>query len=166
MRDEELISVIEKHTSEGSKVLEIGSGGGRMAIDVAGRVGCTVYGVDSSRFAVAQARERAAARGLSEKAIFLNQRSESLEFPSGFFDLAYTVKTLHETRATETLREMHRVLRRRGKVVILDWVEGKMTWTRERYFSPEELKEMIKETGFRLSGLEVLDDVMLLTAEK
>lgn len=74
-----------------------------------------------------QARERAAARGLSKKAIFLNQRSESLDFPSGFFDLVYTVKTLHETRAIETLREVHRVLRRRGKVVILDWVEGKMT---------------------------------------
>ncbi len=166
MRDEELISVIEKHVSEGSKVLEIGSGGGRMAIAVAGRVGCTVYGVDSSRFAVAQARERSAARGLSKKAMFLNQRSESLDFPSGFFDLVYTVKTLHETRATETLREMYRVLRRRGKVVILDWVEGKMTWTRERYFSPGELEEMVKETGFRLLGLEVLDDIMLLTAEK
>jgi len=137
-----------------------------MAIDIARRTGCTVYSVDSSRFAVDQARERAAARGLSKKATFLNQRSESLDFPSGFFDLVYTVKTLHETRAIEILREVHRVLRCRGKVVILDWVEGKMAWTRERYFSTGDLEEMVKETGFRLSGLEVLDDVMLLTTEK
>jgi len=98
--------------------------------------------------------------------IHLEKRNEVVTIMSGREGLVYTVKTLHETRAIEILREVHRVLRCRGKVVILDWVEGKMAWTRERYFSTGDLEEMVKETGFRLSGLEVLDDVMLLTTEK
>lgn len=166
MRDEDLIRVIEEYVSKGSRVLEVGSGGGRMAIDVARGTGCTVYGVDSSQFAVAQARGRAMARGLSKKAIFMNQRAESLNFSPGFFDLIYTVKTLHETRAMETLREMYRVLRNEGTIIIADWVEGALTWTHERYFSPEELEEMVKQSGFRISCLRVLNDVMLLIAEK
>ena len=166
MRDGEVIRVIEEHVSKGNRVLEVGSGGGRMAIDVARRTGCTVYGVDSSQFAVAQARGRAMARGLSNKAIFMNQRSESLNFPPGFFDLVYTVKTLHETKAMETLREMYRVLRNDGKIVIADWVKGALTWTHERYFTPEELEEMVKQSGFRIPCHIVLNDVMLLIAEK
>ena len=166
MRYGEVIRCIEEQVSKDSRVLEVGSGGGRMAIEVARRMGCTVYGVDSSQFAVAQARRRALAIGLSKKAIFMNQRSESLNFPPGFFDLVYTVKTLHETRAMETLKEMYRVLRDDGKLVIADWVEGALTWTHENYFSPEELEEMIKRSGFRISWFDVLNDVMLLIAKK
>lgn len=111
MRDEDIIGVIVRNASEGGKILEVGSSGGRMAIEVAQRTGSTVYGVDSSYTSIAKARARASAWGLSNKVLFERQHAESLSFPRGFFDLVYTVRTLHETRAMSALKEMHRVLK-------------------------------------------------------
>ena len=166
MRDEEIVRVIEDLGSEGSKVLEVGFGSGRIAIEVARTTGFTVYGVESSRFAVAQASDRAVVRGVSNRVIFLKQLAESLSFPEAFFDLVYSVKALHETRAVESLREMHRVLRDEGKLVIIDWIKGAMRWTREHYFSPKELEETVKKNGFKVLTLRVLNNKMLLIAEK
>lgn len=166
MREEDIIGVIVKNAFKGGKILEVGSGGGWMAIEIAQRTGCIVYGVDSSHFATVRARARARARGLSDKAVFETQRAESLSFPREFFDLVYTVKTLHETRTVGALREMHRVLKNGGKIILIDWVKGAKTWVHERYFTPEELEAMVKLSGFKSASLEVLNDVMLLIAEK
>lgn len=166
MREEDIIGLIVKNAFEGCKILEVGSGGGGMSIEIAQRTQCIVYGVDSSHFAVVRARARARARGLSDKVVFETQRAESLSFPREFFDLIYTVKTLHETRGVEALREMHRVLKKDAKIIITDWVKGAKTWVHERYFSPEELEAMINLSGLRSVRLEVLNDVMLLIAEK
>lgn len=166
MRKGDIIGLIVKNAFEGCKILEVGSGGGGMVIEIAQKTQCRIYGVDSSHFAVARARARAKARGLSDKVMFHAQQAESLSFPYEFFDLVYTVKTLHETRALEALREMRRVLKNYGKIIIIDWVKGAKTWVHERYFTPEELEAMIKLSGFGSVTLEVLNDVMLLIAEK
>lgn len=166
MRDEEVIRAIVKNASRGFKVLEVGSGGGRMAIEIAQRAGCTVYGIDSSNFAVAQARSRAMVKRISNRVMFLVQHAENLVFPQESFDLVYTVKTLHETRAPEALREMHRVLKNEGKIIIVDWVDGALTWTYERYFRPEELEDLVTRGGFKNIRIEVLNEILLLIAEK
>lgn len=139
-----------KNAFEDFKILEVGSGGGGMAIEIAQGTGCTVHGIDSSYFAVARARAHTRARGLSDKVVFETQRAESLSFPCEFFDLVYTVKTLHETRAVEALKEMHRVLKSCGKIIIIDWVKGAKTWVHERYFSPEELEVLIEVHALKL----------------
>lgn len=166
MSKESIIEYIAKNASSNSSVLDVGSGGGGIAVEIALRAGCTVYGVDSSRFAVVRAKAKARAMGIPERAIFENQRAENLRFAGDFFDLVYSVKALHETRPGEALREIHRVLRKGGKLIIVDWVKGAMTWTFESYFSPRELEAMVKEAGFQLISLEVLKDILLLHATK
>jgi len=61
---------------------------------------------------------------------------------------------------------MHRVLKNEGKIIIVDWVEGALTWTYERCFRPEELEDLVKRGGFKNIRLEVLNEIMLLIAEK
>lgn len=166
MRDGYIVEVLVRNTFKGCKILEVGSGGGGMAVEVARRAGCTVYGVDRSRFSVMRARSRARAEGLSDKVIFEVQKAESLSFPSEFFDLAYNVRTLHETEALEALREMYRVLKNYGKIIVVDWVKGSKTWTFESYFTPEEVEDLMRRADFRIMSLELLNDLMLVIAEK
>jgi len=166
VRDRYLVWLIVRNAFKGGRILEVGSGGGQMAIEIARRTGSTVYGVDSSRFATARARARVRAKGLSNKVVFKTQQAESLGFPDEFFDLVYTVRTLHETRAVDALGEMHRVLKNGGRIIIADWVKGALTWVHERYFSSEELETMLKQRGFRNVKVDVLDDIMVAIAEK
>lgn len=161
-----ITELIVRSATSDSRILDVGSGGGGLAIEVAMRAGCAVYGIDSSRFAVSRARRNAAARGISDRVIFERRRAENLGFPDSYFDLVYSVKTLHETRAGEALGEMHRVLREGGKLIIVDWVKGSLKWTFESYFSSDELELMVREAGFQLIETRLLGDVQLVEAER
>ena len=166
MSKEFIINLISENASQDSRVLDIGSGGGQIAIEVALRVGCTVYGVDSSRFAVRRAKNAARAKGISRKVVFKNQQAEDLDLPSCYFDLVYSVKTLHETRADKAMREIHRVLREGGKLIIVEWVKGSMRWAFESYFSQQDLEAMTKEAGFKLTTSDVIGNTLLTQATK
>lgn len=166
MGKEYIINLISENTSQDSRVLDIGSGRGQIAIEIALRTGCTVYGVDSSRFAVRRAENASKAKGIQRRVIFKKQRAENLDFPSDHFDIVYSVKTLHETSAAKALREMHRVLRKGGKLIIVDWLKGSMRWTFESYFSQRELEALIIEAGFRLTDSEVINGTLLILATK
>lgn len=52
MRDTYTLDILVRNTFEGCKILEVSSGGGRMAVEVTRRTGCIVYGVDGSYIAV------------------------------------------------------------------------------------------------------------------
>jgi ubiquinone/menaquinone biosynthesis C-methylase UbiE len=166
MRDEDIIDIIVKNTFVDYKILEVGSSSGEMAFKIAERTGCTVYGVDSSNFAVVSARGRAMIKGLSDKVIFETKKAEDLNLPTEFFDLVYTVRMLHETKTNEVLMEMYRVLKRSGRIIIVDWVKGAKTGISEQYFSPKELEIMIENVGFRRIRLDILNDIILLIANK
>lgn len=161
------LNYIVPHVTRESKVLDVGSGRGEIALRIARKTGCTVYGIDSSGWAVDRARARSREGGLQDRLIFLRQRAEDLDFPSGYFDLVYSVKVLHETRYTEALREMYRVLKNvDGQLILVDWAKGTKTWTFERYFSLDELEKMVREIGFITTESVQRKDVIYLHARK
>lgn len=167
MRRDRTIDFIANYVTQGSRVLDVGSGRGGTAVEIALRTGCTVYGVDSSTWAVGRAKARARDTGISDRVIFLRQRAENLEFPSGYFDLVYSIKALHETRHVEALNEMYRVLKEDdGRLIIVDWVKGSVAWTFERYFNLFELEEMVRETGFMTLKSRQEGDTLFLVAGK
>ncbi len=160
------VDYIVPHVTRGSKVLDVGSGGGEIALRIAQRTECTIYGIDSSGWAVDRARARSRERGLQDRSIFLRQKAEELEFPSGYFDLVYSVKALHETRHAEALREMYRVLKDEGRLILVDWAKGTKIWTFESYFSLDELEKMVRETRFVTIESDQRKDVLFLVAKK
>lgn len=167
MQRSRAVDYIVPHVTRESKVLDVGSGRGEIALRIAQRTGCTVYGIDSSGWAVDRARVRSRKRGLQDRSIFLRQKAEKLDFPSGYFDLVYSVKVLHETRHNEALREMYRVLKNvEGQLILVDWAKGTKTWTFESYFSLEELEKMVRETGFVTIESVQRNDVLFLVAKK
>jgi ubiquinone/menaquinone biosynthesis C-methylase UbiE len=167
MQRDRAVDFIAAYITQGSRVLDVGSGRGGTAVEIALRKGCTLYGVDSSTWAVGRAKARARDKGVSNRVIFRRQRAENLDFPSGYFDLVYSIKALHETRHIEALNEMHRVLKEDdGRLIIIDWVKGSIAWTFERYFNLFELEEMVREAGFVTLKSEQEGDTLFLVAGK
>lgn len=108
--------------SAASRVLEIGCGSGRYALQIAETTGCSVLGVDLNESGILNARELADARKLTDRVTF--QRcdvSHKLPFPDAGFDAAFANDVMcHIPGRPEALREVFRILKPLGRFVFSD----------------------------------------------
>jgi SAM-dependent methyltransferase len=101
-------------------VLDVGTGTGLVALRAAplaenGRV----VGIDHSSGMLEQASTKARRSGLSDVVMFRQMDAEQLEFPDRSFDVVLSLYSLfHFPEPLVAVREMHRVLRSGGRVVI------------------------------------------------
>jgi ubiquinone/menaquinone biosynthesis C-methylase UbiE len=116
-----------------STVLDVGAGTGYLSLPLArvlGDSGC-VYSLDTCN-ELLQVLEAKASRGRLGNRIQVCQGSAlQLEYPSESFDFVFSSYLLHELagRAPAALREMHRVLKPQGEIVLADY---RMTADAER----------------------------------
>lgn len=96
----------------GQRVLDVGCGTGRLAAALAER-GARVWGVDPSEGMLRQARGNAAG-----KASFKQAPAESLPFKDGWFERAVLRLVVHLVDRPRAFREIRRVLRPGGRIVI------------------------------------------------
>ncbi len=104
------------------KLLEIGSGPGRLAVRLAREApGMTLTGVDISDAMVERAARRAAGAGLSERVRFKVGDVAAMPLPDGEFDGVVSTLSLHHWPGpTHGLAEIHRVLKPGGEARIYD----------------------------------------------
>lgn len=105
------------------RVLDVGCGTGALLMEATNRLGTAIscHGVDRSAEMLAYAREKAAALGIS--ATFGEASADSLPFPDASFDVVFNTLMLHHlpvSMQTAAVLEMARVLRRGGRIVIVD----------------------------------------------
>lgn len=86
------------------------------------------------------------------------------------FDFVVSLKVLHEIPHPEiALREAIRVLKNRGRILIIDWIGGIATTKRHahasRYFTPQQLKTLFSLTGFKNIVIETNKEGELMLAE-
>ncbi len=113
------------------RVLDLGSGTGLVALRAAAiAIHGRTAGIDHSEGMLEQARGKAEALGLTRRATFLKMDAEALEFPDASFDIAVSLYVLlHLPDPLAALRELHRVVRPGGRVVVA--VGGAATlWSR------------------------------------
>jgi ubiquinone/menaquinone biosynthesis C-methylase UbiE len=108
----------------GEAVLDVGCGTGTLAIAARRRVGHDgkVSGIDASPEMIARAGKKARKAGLEIE--FRNESIEALPFPDGRFDLVLSTVMLHHLPRKVRdagLREIRRVLRPGGRVLIVDF---------------------------------------------
>lgn len=109
-------------SARGLKVLEIGCGLGTDGAQFA-EAGAHYTGVDLTDAAVELARKRFELFGLSGE--FQTADAENLPFPDESFDLIYSHGVLHHTPDTaKAIREIHRVLRRGGRAMVMLYHSG------------------------------------------
>lgn len=106
----------------GGKLLEVGSGPGRLAVRLARAApGTTLTGVDISDAMVERAARRAAGAGLSERVRFEVGDVGVLPLADQEFDGAVSTLSLHHWQdPARGLAEIHRVLKPGGEVRIYD----------------------------------------------
>jgi ubiquinone/menaquinone biosynthesis C-methylase UbiE len=150
----------------GERVLDIGSGPGLLAAELADE-GAEVLGVDPSESMLAMARRRGTARF---------ERGDALSLPvaDDSFDAAVSTQVLEYVEdVAGALREAHRALRPGGRLLVLDTDWDSIVWhsaepDRMRRvlaawdahladpYLPRRLPGLLRQTGFTLTQTAVL----------
>ncbi len=106
------------------RLLEIGFGTGTDLLQFA-RAGALVTGVDLTPRSSDIARRRFDIYG--QRGEFLIGDGENLSFPDESFDVVYSFGVLHHTPDTaRAIKEIHRVLRPRGKAIVMLYHRGSL----------------------------------------
>jgi len=115
-----LVSRIE--AGPGDTVLDVATGTGAVAIEIARRTGAHVVGLDQSPEMLAHARERIDRAGLGDRIELLEGRAEDLPFADGSFAaLSFTYLLRYVADPAATMRELARVVRPGGVVASLEF---------------------------------------------
>jgi ubiquinone/menaquinone biosynthesis C-methylase UbiE len=105
------------------RVLDIGTGSGRLAIELAKAKGCNfrIVGMDISENMLIKARENARQAGVADKIEFVLATASALPFPDRSFDLVMSYASLHHWfHPVAVFDEAQRVVRENGAIVIRD----------------------------------------------
>lgn len=139
------------------RVLDLGCGtGGLLAAMADEHPTATYCGLDLSSAMLGRARTR-----LSPQILLLAGSADSLPFPSSTFDLVVSVSVLHFwLDPAVCLKEIHRVLRNGGDLVITDWCDDFVAcrvcdWYLRRFnaahvqtYTLDECKGLLSQAGF------------------
>jgi len=108
----------------GNAVLDVGCGTGTLLLAAAERVGSSgaLRGIELSKEMAAHARNKAEAHRVPLEVV--EGSADSLPYPPASFDAIFCTLVFHhlpQTMQETAIREMRRVLRLGGRVVIVDW---------------------------------------------
>ena len=105
-----------------ASVLDVCTGTGLVAAQIAHSTGCSVVGVDLSRGMIEQARHTLNGSGLASSVSLVAGRAESLPFADRSFDaVVFTFLLRYVDDPQETLLELARVLRPGGQIASLEF---------------------------------------------
>ena len=106
--------------SHDDNMLDVACGGGHMALFFAPMVR-QVVASDLTMQMLKKAQEHIADEGQVDNVVFREADAEDLPFPAGSFTLlTCRIATHHFANVPQALREFHRVLRRGGRMMIID----------------------------------------------
>jgi SAM-dependent methyltransferase len=104
------------------RILDIGCGSAGATIELARLSGGVVVGVDTDAAALVELRRRAGAAGLGSHVELVRASLGELGFADQSFELLWAEGVLHLFDAAQGARDCHRVLRRRGHLVLHETV--------------------------------------------
>lgn len=142
----------------GDKVADLGCGGAAYFVLQAARmVGGKgmVYGVDILKSALSGLESKAKLDGLSNVvSIWSNAEiyGGAIAIKNGSLDLVLLIQLLFQSKKhKEIFRETARILKRKGKAVVIDWKKSDLSFgpRPEQYVSPDQVKEVAQKTGFK-----------------
>jgi len=136
---------------EGLVVLDVGTGSGFAAILLARVIGPSgrVYSIDPSESVLNIAFNRIREEGLNKIVILRKARVEELPFQDNFFDRVTSVMSFHHfSDPVKGLKEMYRVLKPDGILVIVDWTRETTVapHPKEQLYTPGLLLKLVRKT--------------------
>jgi SAM-dependent methyltransferase len=114
--------------TKGLKVLDLGCGDGTTALSEA-KLGADVTGIDIARNLVEAGKRRAAKHGLTNIQFQEGDASNLVQLPDKSFDLVVSIfGAMFAPKPSEVAREMVRVTRPGGRVVMGNWIPNDPTF--------------------------------------
>ena len=146
-----------------TRILDLACGTASQTIAIARRYGqAEIHGIDLSNTALAIGRRKLEKHDLTAK--LSQQNMEKINFSSGYFDIVTISFGLHEVPENirpNIIKESYRVLRKSGKMIILDFDRPRSIFLRypfkvfvkiaEPYvpsFLRQDLVKMLEDVGF------------------
>jgi ubiquinone/menaquinone biosynthesis C-methylase UbiE len=153
----DIFTRIGKDLKTARRILDVGCGDCQLANFLARNTSNKVVGIDISDDDLEKGRQLADKEGILRLVDCKKVDAHHLEgFDSNLFDAAVMVYVLHELgRPILVLRQVHRVLKDEGRLLIVDFPKGsraEQIWG-ERYFSPAQVKSMLARANFSESGV-------------
>lgn len=148
--------------TESMAVLDVGSGLGGAARQLALEFGCKVTGLDLTEEYCQVANMLARRLGLDARVQYLHGNALAMPFADASFDILWTQHTAMNIADKEGLyRELWRVLKPGGKLALYDILAGEggavhfpVPWAREPAISflstPRQLRDTLTEIGFEV----------------
>jgi arsenite methyltransferase len=160
----------------GERVLDVGSGPGLLAAEMAQAVGPAghITGLDVSDAMIAISQRRSGDLDGAGRLSFVKADATALPFPDATFDAATSIQVYeYVTDLPSALAELHRVLRPGGRALILDTDWDSIVWHAtdtgrmrrllnawmERFANPHlprSLASQLRDAGFQVNEPEVL----------
>jgi len=182
-REKPLKEVSDFLKGKKGKILDLGAGSGRHMV----KMNAEFYEVDFSEKMLELGKKKAQKEEI--KAQFVRAEAWDLPFDDDFFDSAIFIAALHcipdEKKRKKSLEELHRVLKKKGKAMITVWgrkseriknrpKETTIPWMVEgekyqRYcyiYDPEELKNAINKTGFKIISFEEKENLVAVVEKE
>jgi ubiquinone/menaquinone biosynthesis C-methylase UbiE len=143
-------------------LLDIGSGLGGPAMHLAASIGCYVVGLDLVESNVTISTERAAQRGLADKAQFQAGNAMALPFEANTFDVIWGQDAwCHVPDKSLLIQEAARVAKPGARIAFTDWLQiGPMTdddqaavfdgLSAPNMAGPDDYRSMLKSNGFEI----------------
>ena len=100
-------------------ILELGCGTGRNAIDLAGKSGVNVIGIDVSSTAIEAAASQAKINRI-DNVKFMVMNAECADFADNSFDIVYGMGVLHHLDIHKALGEIVRITRPDGSAIFIE----------------------------------------------
>lgn len=128
-------------------VVDVGTGPGALAVEIARlNPAASVVGIDLAPEMLATAQERAREAGVGERVEFITADAAALPLADGSVDVVVSTLSLHHWRDVPgVLRELHRVVREGGRVLLYD----------ARFsYSPRQFIAFLAGTGFTVTDVE------------
>ncbi len=172
----EVIATLAVDGLQAGRAMDLGSGPGRLAIEMAERApGLAVIGLDPSESMVQMAESNAAHAGVGDRVTFIKGIADQVPYPDHSFDLVVSTLSLHHwPDPVAVFDEVERILRPDGRFLIFDLRRdlGLLPWlalrfathlavpaalrrinepmaSREASYTPRELVEMLTRSSLQ-----------------
>ena len=161
-----LYRMIANKVKAANYILDIGCGDCQLVNFLAKETKNKVIGIDIKNEGFAQGRREARKFGVSGliKCIKADAQSPS-SFHNEKFEAAVCVYAFHEfEKPLKVLKQIKEFLKRKGKILIVDFIKGSTAeklWS-ERYYTPAQVKSLLKRAGFNKIETEFPEDKELV----
>lgn len=153
--NERIVGLLDLGGSE--TVVDYGDGSGVLSIPLVRSLpGGTVYAVDESPEMLEHLRRRLGETDRANVHVRLI-RNNTLDLSARSVDRVLAVNLLHEVVGETALREMRRVLRPDGFLLVVDWradVEREEGPPAEVSLTPQAARDMLEEAGYDVAAVE------------